>query len=160
MRKIKEALRLHWQAGLGTRAIARAIRSSPSTVGDYLARAAAAGLGSYAEVEALSETAIERALFPAPPANPSERPLPDWSAVHRELRAKGVTLALLWEEYKTCHRDGLQYSQFCQRYRDWRGHLDVVMRQTHHAGEKLFVDYAGQTVPIVDRETEIGRAHV
>lgn len=153
MRKIKEVLRLHLQHKLGTRPIARVVGASPSTVGDYLARAAAAGLTTLDAVETLSETALERALFAAPAKPPSERPLPDWAVVHREMRAKNVTLALLWEEYKAVHPDGLQYSQFCQRYRDWRGQLDLVMRQTHRAGEKLFVDYAGHTIPIVERDT-------
>jgi transposase len=77
--------------------------------------------------------------------------LPVWAEVHRELKRKGVTLALLWGEYKTRHPEGLQYTQFCAHYRAWAGTLDVVMRQPHRAGEKLFVDYAGQTVPVIDR---------
>ena len=82
------------------------------------------------------------------------RRLPDWSAVHRELRRKGVTLFLLWQEYKAAHPDdGYQYSQFCQRYRQWAGTLDVCMRQEHKAGERLFVDWAGQTVAVTDPTT-------
>jgi transposase len=81
--------------------------------------------------------------------------------VHRELRRKGVTLALLWEEYQAVHPDGLQYSWFCDRYRAWAARLDVVMRQEHRAGEKLFVDYAGQTVPVIDRATgEVREAQI
>ncbi len=81
------------------------------------------------------------------------RPLPDWPVVHRELRRKGVTLALHWMEYKTAHPDGYQHSWFCAAYRRWQDYLDVVMRQEHRAGEKLFVDFAGQTIPIVDADT-------
>ena len=88
-----------------------------------------------------------------PPPSRTARPLPDWSEVHRELRRKSVTLSLLWQEYKETHPEGLQYSRFCEQYRAWAGKLDLVMRQEHRAGEKLFVDYAGQTVPVVDRET-------
>ena len=70
-----------------------------------------------------------------------------------KLKRKGVTLFLLWEEYKTTHPNGFQYSWFCEHYRTWAGRLDLVMRQSHRAGETLFVDYAGQTVPIVNRDT-------
>ena len=101
----------------------------------------------------LGKDGLERRLFPAPPSSRASRPLPVWSEVHRELRRKSVTLALLWEEYKALHPEGLQYSWFCDQYRAWAAKLDLVMRQEHRAGEKLFVDYAGQTVPVVDRET-------
>ena len=88
-------------------------------------------------------------------------PVPDWSRVHREVRRKGVTLALLWQEYKAVHPAGMQYSWFCERYRAWTVKLDVVMRQEHRAGEKLFVDYAGHTVAVVDRQTgELRQAQV
>ena len=101
----------------------------------------------------MREQALEALLFP--PAAPSrvERPLPAWSHVHAELRRKGVTLALLWQEYKTEQPDGVQYSQFCERYREWARCVDAVMRQSHRAGEKLFVDYAGHTARVVDRTT-------
>ena len=81
------------------------------------------------------------------------RPLPQWSEVHRELRGKGVTLALLWQEYKAVHPQGLQYSRFCEQYRAWASTLDVVMRFEHRAGENMFVDYAGLTVAVVDPHT-------
>ena len=83
--------------------------------------------------------------------------MPDWAHVHAELRRKGVTLSLLWQEDKAEHPDGLQYSQFCERYRAFRQGVDGVMRHNHRAGEKLFVDYAGHTVPIVDRESGVRR---
>ena len=81
------------------------------------------------------------------------RPVPDWAVVHQELRRPGVTLMLLWEEYRAAHPEGFAYSWFCEHYRAWAGKLDLVMRQTHRAGEKLFVDYAGQTVEVIDRTT-------
>ena len=97
------------------------------------------------------ERALEARLFPSVEVSARvERAIPDWAQVHTERRRPGVTLALLWEEYKAEHPQGLQYSQFCERYRVWRGRIDVVMRQTHRAGEKLFVDYAGQCVAVVD----------
>ena len=160
MRKIREVLRLYFAAALSIRAIARSLGTSPSTVGDYLRRAKVAGL-SWPLPEAVDDAGLERRLFPVPPPSRTARPLPDWSEVHRELRRKDVTLSLLWQEYKAIHPEGLQYSRFCEQYRAWAAKLDLVMRQEHRAGEKLFVDYAGQTVPVVDRETgEVRQAQV
>jgi transposase len=162
MRKIREILRLRYEAGLSNRQIARSCSVGRATVADYLRRAAAAGL-SWPLPERMDETRLERLLFPPPPSiPPSERPLPDWSDIHTELRRKGVTLALLWEEYKADHpHDGYQYSRFCDLYREWRGKLDVCMRQDHRAGEKMFIDYCGQTVPVIHPRTgEIREAQI
>ena len=153
MRKIHRVLRLFFEAGLSIRAIARSIQASPSTVGDYIRRAEVAGL-SWPLPDKLDECALEARLFPdAGGPVRVERAIPDWAQVHAERRAKNVTLALLWQEYKAEHPEGLQYSQFCERYRAWRQRLDIVMRQTHRAGEKLFVDYAGHSVSVVDPTT-------
>ena len=152
MRKIREVLRLYFAAALSIRAIARSLGTSPSTVGEYLRRAKVAGV-SWPVPEAIDDAGLERRLFPALPSSHTSRPLPEWSEVRRELRGKNVTLALLWQEYKAIHPEGLQYSRFCEQYREWAGKLDLVMRQEHRAGEKLFIDYAGQTVPVVDPET-------
>jgi transposase len=160
MRKIRDVLRLKGQAGLSIRQIARCVSISHSTVRDYLQRAERAGL-TWPLPEGLDEAALDRMLFP--PAAPSHhpRPQPDWQWVHREMRRKGVTLMLLWQEYKAAHPDGYQYSRFCDHYRAWRGKLDLVMRQEHRAGEKLFVDYAGQTAEVVDAETgELRQAQI
>ena len=110
----------------------------------------------------LDDAALEAALFPPAPPSRVRRPEPDWGDVHRELqRHKGVTLQLLWLEYRGAHPDGYQYSRFCDRYREWRGRLDVVLRQVYRAGEKAFVDYAGPTVEVTDRRTgEIHEAKV
>ena len=161
MRKIHRVLRLFFEAGLSIRAIARSLQASPSTVGDYIRRARTAGL-SWPLPERLDERALEARLFPVAQVSARvERVTPDWAQVHAERRRKGVTLALLWQEYKAEHPEGLQYSQFCERYRAWRQRLDVVMRQTHRAGEKLFVDYAGHRVPVVERVTgELRKAQV
>jgi transposase len=162
MRKIREVLRLHYAAGLGRRAISRSLRLSPATVGEYLRRAQAAGLG-WPLPEALDESMLQRRIFPPPPAVPlQERPIPVWEEVHRELKAtKGMSLFLLWQEYKARSPEGFQYSWFCEQYRAWAGKLDLVMRQEHRAGEKLFVDYAGQTVPVIDRVSgEMRPAHI
>jgi transposase len=152
MRKIREVLRLKFEFGLSQRDIAKSCSIGRSTVGEYLIRASAAGL-SWPLPPELDEAAIEQLLFPSPPPPGVERPLPDWSEVHTELRKKGVILALLWEEYKSVYPEGYQYSQFCELYRRWCGHLKLWMRQEHRAGEKLFVDYAGQTVDVVNAGT-------
>lgn len=153
MRKIKEVLRLHFESGLKQRAIARALGITHVTVGGYLKRAELAEL-SWPLPEGLCDTELEQRLFPPPQVIPADqRPLPDWAHIHQELKRKGVTLALLWEEYQSIHPEGYRYSRFCDLYREWTGKLRLSMRQVHKAGEKLFVDYAGQTVPIVDRRT-------
>ena len=160
MRKIKEIRRLHFQARLSARQIARSCSVSRATVGDYLSRTRAAQL-DWKQVAQMSEAELEGQLFPPPAPRGRHRSPPDFAYVHRELRAKSVTLQLLWQEYKQGHPDGYQYSQFCDLYNRWRGKLDVVLRQNHRAGEKMFVDYAGQTVEIVDPKTgEMRQANI
>jgi transposase len=159
MRKIREVLRLKHDARLSTRQIAACARVGRTTVVDYLSRAEAAGVGWPLDPD-LSDAALEALLFPpAVPAN--RRQEPDWAYIDAELRRKHVTLMLLWEEYKAATPDGYQYSQFCLLFRKWQKKVDVVMRQEHKAGEKLFVDYAGHTVPVVDAATgEVREAQV
>ena len=160
MRKIKEILRLHFQARLSARQIARSCSVSRATVGEYLNRTRAVQL-DWKQVAQMSEAELEGQLFPPPAPRGRHRSPPDFAYVHRELRAKSVTLQLLWQEYKQVHPDGYQYSQFCDLYNRWRGKLDVVLRQNHRAGEKMFVDYAGQTVEIVDPKTgEMRQANI
>lgn len=160
MRTIQQVLRLYFAASSSTRAIARSINASPSTVGDYIRRAQSAGI-TWPLPEGMGDSALEHRLFPTARPALAERPFPDWSAVHRELHRKSVTLALLWQEYETEHPDGLQYSWFCQQSREWAGKLDLVMRQSHRADEKVFVDYAGDTFPIIDRHTgELSQAQI
>jgi transposase len=101
--------------------------------------------------EDLDDVQLEALLFPAPPAIAADqRPMPDWAWVHHELRRPNVTLALLWEEYRAGAPDGFGYSWFCDLYQGWAGRLKPTMRQTHIAGEKLFVDFAGRTGEVVD----------
>lgn len=153
MRHVREVLRLKWACGLSDRKIAYSLQLSRPTVADYVRRAHTAGL-SWPLSEALDDGALERLLFAkAAPMPLAKRPLPDWARVHQERQRKGVTLLLLWQEYKAETPEGLQYSQFCEAYRQWAGTLDLVMRQPHRAGETLFVDYAGQTVPVVNALT-------
>lgn len=161
MRKIREVLRLKFEHQLSIRKIANSCNISRATVSDYLGRFAASELEWPLPAD-LDETTLEQQLFPVQaPASQRQQALPDWSVIHQELRKSGVTLMLLWQEYKTNHPDGYQYSWFSDRYREWRTHLDVVMRQNHAAGDKLFIDYAGQTVPVVNQHTgEVQQAQV
>ena len=150
MRKITEVLRLKWDQHLSNRQIAQSCSLSHSTVKEYLLRAQQAGL-SWPFSADLDETAIERLLFSATTVSSSDqRKMPAMYDLYQELHKKGVTLQLLWHEYKEVNPDGYQYSQFCQLYRQWVQKLDVCLRQEYRAGEKLFVDYAGQTIPIQD----------
>ncbi|MBN2258865.1 MAG: IS21 family transposase [Anaerolineaceae bacterium] len=160
MRKIREVLRLK-ASGLSQRAIARSCSISHSTVSEYLQRAEAIGL-SWPLPDDLGEEELFRRLLP-PPARSSSRaiPSPDWSVIHTELRRKSVTLQLLWVEYREAHPDGYAYSQFCDLYRQWAKRLKPSMRLTHKGGEKVFVDYSGQLLPIVNPDTgEIRQAQI
>ena len=140
MRKIRELLRLKYELGRSHREIATSLGIADSTVSDYVRRASAAGF-SWPLPEGLDDAALEAALFPAPPPSRVPRPEPNWGQVHRELqRHKGVTLQLLWLEYRAVHPNGYQYSWYCERYKAWREQLEVVMRQVYRAGEKAFVD--------------------
>jgi len=159
MRQIRDVLRLKHAGGLSDRAIGRALGLSYSTVAKYVVRAAAAGL-SWPLPADLDEGGLECRLFQHRLGEP-QRPQPNWPLVHTELKRPGVTLRLLWEEYRERHPDGYSLSRFSELYKDWRGRASATMRQRHIAGEKLFVDYAGQTVEIVDAMTgEIRQAQV
>lgn len=149
MRKILDVLRLFHEAARSRREIARAVNTSPTTVGEILRRAELCGV-SWPLPAGLSELALEAQLYPPTAPSNQNRPEPHWALVQRELRRKGVTLELLWQEYKNEHPDGYRYSGFCALYRQWLGRLSLSLRQTHAPGEKLFVDYAGQTVPVTD----------
>lgn len=151
MRKIKEVLRLEAE-GLSSREIARSLKLGRTTVQRYRDRAARAGL-SWPLPPELTDSEVEARLFPPPPPAGTPRDRPDWKHIAKELRRRGVTLQLLWLEYKMAHPGGYQYSRFCDLFREWKDSLDPVLRQEHRAGERAFVDYAGQTVPVVDRET-------
>jgi transposase len=152
MRKIREMLRLRLGEGLSLRQVSASLQIPFTTVCDHLRRAEEAGLTW--PIPEFSDEELEELLFAKPALPGQRRVVPDWSKVHSELRRKGVTLMLLWLEYRESHPDdGLGYSQFCERYRVWRRHLDVVMRQTHTPGEKLFVDFPGQRIPVYDPAT-------
>lgn len=151
MRRIKEALHLSLDKGLNQSQVAGALALARSTVQEYLNRAKAAGVTPQS-LAALTETDLETLLFRrVQPA--ALRPEPDCQHLHLELRKTGVTLQLLWEEYKRDNADGLGYTQFCERYRAFVKKLNVSMRQTHKGGEKAYVDYSGKKPSLVDAET-------
>ncbi len=152
MRTIKEILRLHHQHEFGVRAIGRACKVSPTTVSDYLAQARSAGL-DYEGIKDLGEDAIERLFFPAREALAPRRAPPDFAVIHKELQRKGVTLQLLWEEYRRSNPEGYGRTQFFELYRNHSKTLQPVMRFTHKAGDKLFVDFSGDRPHYVNQQT-------
>ena len=152
MRNVRDILRLHTEHQLAGRQIAQSLGLSHSTVMGVLHRAAALGLAWPLPAE-LDDATLEGKLYPPTSGQAAGRAEPAWEAIYRELRRKGVTLRLLWQEYRRDYPDGYQYSRFCERYRRWEGKLDVVLRQPHRAGEKMFVDWAGLTLSIVDPAT-------
>lgn len=150
MRKIREVLRLKFECKLSNRKIATSTSIARSTVSDYIERMNAAGL-HWPLPDDMDDAQLEQILFPqVPHPQKAQRPPLDFSKIHKELKRKGVTLMLLWHEYKAEQPGGYQYSQFCLLYRQWCDTIDPVMRQDHRAGEKLFVDYSGMKVPITD----------
>jgi transposase len=154
MRKIREVLRLD-SLGLAQRQIARSCSLGQSTVSEYLKAAQAAGL-RWPEVSDWDEARLSAALLPRPAsrARPGRQPEPDYAAIHAELQQhKHLTLQLVWEEYRANHPDGYRYSRFCELYQRWRRKQEVVLRQEHRAGEKLFVDYAGDPILVHDPAT-------
>jgi transposase len=147
--------------GMSRRVVGEATGIGKTAVGEYVRRAAVAGL-SWPLPDEIDDGELERRLFPpADTAPPAARTEPDWPHIHAELKRRGVTLALLWQEYRVEHAQGYAYSWFCERHSDWRKRISATMRQTHLAGEKLFVDWAGDTMPVFDPTTgEEHRAHI
>jgi len=162
MRKIREVLRLRYDLKLSARQIAKSCNIARSTVSDYLFRARNAGLSRPLPPK-MDDTDLENLLYPSAAQDvPQEkRQMPPMDYLHRELKRKGVTLQLLWYEYKQANPQGYQHSQFCELYRRWARKLDLSLRQEHRAGEKLFVDYAGDTIPVINPRTgEITQAQL
>jgi transposase len=153
MRRLRELLRLKYDVGLSHRAIAKACTVGLGTVTTYLQRATAAGL-TWPLPDDLDDAALEARVFARPAVPPArDRVVPDWVQLHQELKKPGVTLSLLWLEYRGAHASGYAYSQFCERYRRWARALKPSMRQVHRAGEKLFVDFSGTRPHLVDART-------
>jgi transposase len=152
MRKIREVLRLRFEHGLCARDVAKACGLGCTTVLEYGYRAKAAGL-VWPPEEEMTDAALEALLFPPPPPKDTDRPLPDYKHVREELGRPGVTLALVWSEYKKAHPNGYRYSRFVELYREWEGNHSYSMIQTHRPGEKLFVDFAGMKMHLSDPRT-------
>ena len=147
MRKIKEVLRLKLEAKLSHAKIATALGISKGVVTKYVGLAATAGM-DWSVIQSFDETTLERQLLTAP-TKPPAYSQPDYGHMHQELRRKGMTLMLLWEEHRADHADSQTYSyaQLCVHYRRFAKQLKRLMRQVHRAGEKLFIDFAGPTRP-------------
>lgn len=162
MRKIKEVLRLHHELGLSNREISRAANISYGSVCNYIQRARQAELVWPIPAD-MDERTLSRILFPSQKPSGQRRFVePDFPAVQQELKRKGVTRLMLWQEYRQrCPDDGYSYAQFCARYKAWLNKQAHSMRQSHQAGEKLFVDYCGPTIPVVNPDTgEVRQAQV
>jgi transposase len=151
MRKIREVLRLKAD-GFSKRRIAASLGISATAAMECVQRARRAGL-TWPLPEDLSDEALEQRLYPPPTSTKEQRPLPNWAEIHRELKRSGVTLELLWVEYRERHPDGYGYSRFCDLNREWEKRLSPTMRQTHIAGERMFVDYAGTKLHVVEWTT-------
>lgn len=153
MRKLRELFRLRFEAKLSTRTIATSLNMGNGTVCDYLGRARVAKLPWPLPPELDDDEVLAARLFPNEGKEVAERPEPDWALVHAELKRKGVTKLLLWQEYLETHSNGYQYSRFCERYGRWLSRANVTMRQEHRAGEKGFVDFSGDGVEVLDGVT-------
>lgn len=151
MRRVLDVLRLTFDQQRSQREVAQSLGLSQGSVHAYLTRFAASGL-AWSVASTLSAAELEARRFQRP-VLPTGRPLPDWATVRQELTRKGVTLQLLWGEYRAQHPEGYQYTQFCRHYRAWAATLEPVLRQVYVAGERAFVDYAGPTLPLVDPTT-------
>ena len=160
MRRIRETLRLHLQAGLSYNEVARALKISKSVVGKYVLLARVAGV-DWPVAEGLSDETLEARLYRPPVPRSSHQLALDFGLIHQQLKRAGVTLMLLWEEYASANPLAYKYTSFCIKYREFALRQQRSMRQIHIAGEKLFVDYAGSTVPVVDAATgEITQAQI
>jgi len=159
MRKIREVLRLHYEMGARQREIASACNIARSSVHEYLRRAELAGIG-WPVPEDCSDKRLEELLF-ARNEQTELRRTPDWKAVQRELTKKNMTLTVVWEDYKKENPDGFGRSQFCHLFREWEGTTEIRMSQNHVPGERIWVDWSGQTAPLTDPETgEVSRVPV
>ena len=161
MKKIREVLRLTHELGLSVRQVSQATGVGKTAVGEFVARAKVLGITWPIPTE-ISDAELERRLFASARLHDrATRPIPDWAKVHEELKRRDVTLMILWEEYHAKAPGAYGYARYCQLYSKWKKRLSPTMRQTHVAGDKLFVDWAGRTVPIIDPMTdEVHEAHL
>lgn len=162
MRKIRDVLRLTHELRLSVRQVCEATGIGKTAVGEYVSRARVLGI-TWPVPPEIDDVELERRLFASTdsPAGEPVYAVPDWAKVHEELKRRGVTLTILWEEHRAECANGHGYSRFCELFAEWRKRLSPTMRQTHLAGDKLFVDWAGDTVDIIDQMTgEVHAAHL
>jgi transposase len=160
MRKVRDVLRLKHMLGMSLRQISEATGVGKTVIGEYVRRAGVIGI-TWPVPEEIDDAGLERRLFPVAGETGPPRAAIDWRQIHEEMKRRSVTLVLLWQEYRAEQADGYGYSRFCDLYGEWRKTISATMRQTHPAGEKLFVDYAGDTVPVFDQATGAQRpAHI
>ena len=160
MRQLRQTLRLHLESGLSLRECSRVLGIAKTTVGDAVRMARVAGV-DWDVAQTLSDAQLEARLYRQPGRHSTRQIEPDYAFIHQELKRPGVTLQLLWEEYARGNELAYRYTSFCVKYRSWAQGLKRSMRQTHLAGERLFVDYAGQTLAMIDAATgEIRRAQI
>ena len=152
MRKVREVLRLKHALGMSYRKISEATGVGKTQAAEYVRRALVAGIARPVP-EGVDDTELDRRLFPVGEDSVRTRPAIDWPAIQTELKRRGVTLALLWQEYLAEHPNGYSYTRFCELHNVWRRTITATMRQTHIAGERLFVDWAGDTIGVVDPAT-------
>jgi len=160
MRKVRDVLRLKHTLGMSLRQISEATGIGKTVIGEYVRRAVVLGI-TWPVPEGIDDAELERRLFPVPCETGPPRAAIDWRRVHEEMKRRSVTLVLLWQEHRAEQTDGYGYSRYCDLYGEWRKTLSATMRQTHPAGEKLFVDYAGDTVAVFDQTNSTERpAHI
>ena len=152
MRQLRQVLKLKYHTGLTHREIAKACSIGAGTVSTYVARAREVGL-TWPPAPELDDATLEKCLFKLAQVAGAARALPEWAAIHREFKRTGVTLHLLWLEYREIHLEGYAYSQFCDLYRRWRKKLSPSMRQRHRPGEKVLIDFSGKRPHLVERDT-------
>jgi hypothetical protein len=151
MRKVREVLRLRHMLGLSFRQISEATGVGKTVVGEYVRRAGVLGI-TWPVPEAIDDAELDRRLFPVPCETGPPRAAIDWRKVHDEMKRRSVTLVLLWQEYRAEQTAGYGYSRFCDLYGEWRKTISATMRQTHPAGEKLFVS-ASRCLPASRRSS-------
>ena len=152
MRKVREVLRQKHVHGMSYRKISEATGVGKTQASQYVRRAAVAGI-AWPLPDGIDDAELDRRLFPVASDGADIRPVIDWPANQTELKRRGVTLALLWQEYLAEHPAGYSYTRFCELHRAWKRTVSATMRQTHLAGEKLFVDWAGDTIGVIDPAT-------
>ena len=153
MKSIKEIIIYHISNGISIRQISRSLFLPRSTISDYISRYKSSGL-CLKDIQTLEDDILYMRLYPEGRKDiEPAKTIPDYAYIHQELKRRGVTRMLLWEEYREQHSDGYGYSQFCDLYKQWNNKVPVSMRQVHKAGEKTFIDYSGLTMNIIDRHT-------